>query len=243
MDSANAASDVLDKLLCDVVHCAEEAEISIWLECGTLLGFVRDQDYIPWEDDLDFGAFLNGITKHQRQKFGQLAEQRGYRVIFNESYWHISVTDSECHADINLYSLTDDGIAIVPLSGVGNSTAGRIIDSAFRIVSQTPLGISEVSRRPRDRWRFRLQKLCARLPRFIISPLERGLRGLLERVAQDTSWRVPNHMIAAFCSATFRGIKVDIPENSEKYLAYRYGDDWQVPRQAYDTWKEDGAIV
>lgn len=241
--SNNPHSDTLDELLFGVMSCAEKLGINLWLECGTLLGFVRDRDYIPWEDDLDFGAFASDISARQRAEFSEVLTEQGYQVIIYDSYWHIAVLDSACHADVNLYKYIIDDIAIVPLRGPGNSGAARIVDSAIRIVSQRPLGIPENSTRLRDIARIRLRNMCQWLPNSLQNALVQALEKLLELLSMDISWRVPIAMISSFHTAPFRNTCVRVPSDAERYLAFRYGNDWRTPRQAYDTWKEDGAIV
>ncbi len=85
MKSENAHSKILDELLAAVRHCASVTGIELWLECGTLLGVIRDNDYIPWEDDLDFGTWRENIECDQRTRFGKLLQERQYTFEINDS--------------------------------------------------------------------------------------------------------------------------------------------------------------
>ena len=242
--SKNPNAHILDRLLSDIMDCTYEIGIVLWLECGTLLGFIRDRDYIPWEMDLDFGARVEDLELAQSERFKNTMEQLGYQVDLYESYWHIAVPGSECHADINLYTFGSDHLAIVPLRGPGSSVVARAVDSAIRIMTQRPLGLSKKSNRARDIWRIRLQRTFRWFPRPLSSVFAQLLQWLFDRhLNMDISWRVPTYLISRYHSEQFHNVNVFVPEQALEYLAYRYGDDWRVPRRCYDTWKEDGAIV
>ena len=244
MKSRNPNAQILDALLSDVSECAERAGIRLWLECGTLLGFVRDSDYIPWEADLDFGARAEEIDDADRTCFVRSIQARGYRVELFDSHWHVGLPESECHADVNIYTFGEGTDAIVPLTGPGNSGPAKAMDALIRILTDTPLGVPASSTRLRDRWKHRLKRASDILPR----PLRQALSGACLRVfnrflIQDISWVVPKRLLDGFRATSFRGTPVQVPESAETYLAYRYGDDWTVARRQYNTWKEDGAIL
>jgi len=240
--SKNPYASVLDRLFLDVISSAGEAQFQLWAECGTLLGVIRDRDYIPWETDLDFGARAAEIGQNQVARFKSMMESLGYEVLLHESYWNIRVPDSECHADINFYVLSGN-LAIVPLRGTGNSIVARTIDSALRIVDQRPLGVIAESDRLRDIWRIRLSRIFKGLPRPIRACGTMILETLRERLLVDTSWRVPANFVATSRFQNFRGMKIKVPMEAESYLAFRYGSDWMIPRRDWDTWKQDATIV
>jgi hypothetical protein len=243
MKSNNPDASILDQLLIDVLSSAAEAKIDLWAECGTLLGIVREGDFIPWEDDLDFGADQRTIDTQKIDKFSHTIKRRGYNFTLHDSYWNISLSNSICHADLNFYNFDDATLAIVPLTGPGNSIFAKIVDTVHRIVSQRPLGIPDNVQRKRDVIKLLLQKACRALPAPVRSFIGQFLHRLLERLYIDTSWKVPKDFLNDFQSIDFREVTLQIPSKSKEYLAYRYGDDWNIPRQAYNTWKEDGAIV
>lgn len=36
-----------------VVAVLDEARVPYWIDCGTLLGLIRDQKIIPWDEDVE----------------------------------------------------------------------------------------------------------------------------------------------------------------------------------------------
>lgn len=57
--------------------------IRYWLTCGTLLGAIRHQGYIPWDDDIDVGMLRSDFARFL-EAFGQERDGGRYYVICNE---------------------------------------------------------------------------------------------------------------------------------------------------------------
>lgn len=66
-------SNELKQLQLEILDCVadycQKNNIVYWLDCGTLLGAIRHNGYIPWDDDIDLGMlrpdfdrFINGFN-------------------------------------------------------------------------------------------------------------------------------------------------------------------------------------
>jgi lipopolysaccharide cholinephosphotransferase len=53
-------------ILSYVSQFCKEHEINYWLDCGTLIGAIRHQGYIPWDDDIDVGMLRSDYEKFFR---------------------------------------------------------------------------------------------------------------------------------------------------------------------------------
>ncbi|MBU0994518.1 MAG: LicD family protein [Proteobacteria bacterium] len=51
------------KLLDRVTGCLDKSQVSYWLEGGTLLGVVRENRLLPWDNDLDISVKENDYEK------------------------------------------------------------------------------------------------------------------------------------------------------------------------------------
>lgn len=66
-------------MLGDVIKVLEECEIPYFLEGGSLLGAVRHQDIIPWDDDIDICFLLNDYDR-LTEAFNQKLDKDQYVI-------------------------------------------------------------------------------------------------------------------------------------------------------------------
>lgn len=62
--------------------CAEH-DISYWITYGTLLGAVRHQGFVPWDDDVDLGMVREDLEKLQKV----IEEDNRFRITVVYDYW------------------------------------------------------------------------------------------------------------------------------------------------------------
>jgi len=72
------------EILDEVVRICKKHDIQYFLIAGTLLGAVRNQGFIPWDDDIDIG-----MTRKDYDKFIETAKEE----LSDEYYMHNMVTD------------------------------------------------------------------------------------------------------------------------------------------------------
>lgn len=94
----------LQELLLKVTGLLTENEIKYWLDYGTLLGAVRDNEFIPWDDDADISILAEDKTKAEKvlQSSTLLKNHKVFTNGFNMFQVHYSETNS-LHVDIFLW--------------------------------------------------------------------------------------------------------------------------------------------
>ena len=61
----NETEKYLIKLLNETIKVFEENNIDTWLECGTLLGAIRNNDFIHNDTDIDIGIYYKDFDKYK----------------------------------------------------------------------------------------------------------------------------------------------------------------------------------
>ena len=82
------------QLLKDTKRLFDENHIEFFAIHGTLLGFVRDKQIIPWDEDIDIGAWYYNYDKIANLK--EEFEKIGCKLTFGSGkYSHINITPYE----------------------------------------------------------------------------------------------------------------------------------------------------
>lgn len=197
--------------------------VPYWIDCGTLLGLVRDQKIIPWDDDMELGAWLSDkplfdacrsrfeaaglvVTVDKPDKLGlQLPDGLPYRfrVLFYDRREH-------CAARGGLVGVTRLGHVL--------DFTRRTLADAEKSSSSTPASGA-------------LRKLSAQLARVLPGVARRTLLFLLERapVRMRHRWEIPAHYFEQTRTVMFYDFDALIPADADGYLTHKYGPDWGQP--------------
>ena len=82
-----------ETLLKEAKQILDQLRLAFFLRHGTCLGAVRDQAFIPWDDDLDIGSIigLHGLTEEIVEQAAAEFRKHGYSAEVIDSELHMSV--------------------------------------------------------------------------------------------------------------------------------------------------------
>jgi len=222
------------------VQLLKDRNINYWLDCGTLLGIVRSQSLIPWDKDLDISILKSDLSESDIAEIVIKVRNDGYEVNVYESC--ISITKNEYVFDIKLFDKRKGYLVEKKLkpknffssavsffihclsSRYGSHREGRNIFNHFFIIS--------------------IQFLAKILPKIVRLFIVKHLNFIYEKyLTTNISEAIPIHFLQDFEKLHFNGNEYMVPIRSKSYLAFRYGQNWEVPDKNWVTDKDDGAYL
>jgi lipopolysaccharide cholinephosphotransferase len=105
---------IAETLLKEAKQILDQLGLVFFLRHGTCLGAVRDQAFIPWDDDIDIGSVigLHGLTEALVEEAAVEFRKHGYAAGIIDSELHLSVDlkKSGVQMDWTCYRIIDDSI-------------------------------------------------------------------------------------------------------------------------------------
>ena len=117
-DSRPIDVPIAKEMLKEAKQIMDRLGVVFFLRQGTCLGAVRDNDLIPWDDDLDLGSVigLNGLTEASLDPVVAAFRDVDYfvKVDHNDHYINAAMTKSSMTMDWACYRLIDETIFHYP---------------------------------------------------------------------------------------------------------------------------------
>lgn len=212
-------------ILCDVSEFCEAHQIKYFLGAGTLLGAVRHQGFIPWDDDIDIHMPYEDYLRFL-ELYPKTGKYKASAWSNDDRFWPQAthVNDPEVMQifwNYPIQMLTNLHIDIIPLGGWPNDEKKRreklqdnvIIDEAWRRYFAgrdfKELNVCDI-REQVDKWKFQYSFYEC------------------EYVGQMYHFRkyMPAKISGKIEYAQFEGRKFAIPCEYDGYLRGRYGNNY-----------------
>lgn len=231
------------ELLGIFVGICEKWDIPYYLVCGSALGAVKYQGFIPWDDDIDVGLLRKDYERFLKVAPGELPEWcflQNYRTEPNFPHTFTKLRNSNTtffeKSNVILGIHQGINIDIFPLDG---RPEGRLAQWKFqlrqKIYNWMRFCVFRNDPNPRIRLRnalFRLAGFHRRIPwvqekiecMYSAYPPEQS-----EVWCNYGNWQgkleyAPKWHYGEGAWVTFEGLRVRIPENYDAYLTQKYGD-------------------
>lgn len=235
-----------------VVSFCKERNIRVYFFAGSLLGAVRHNGFIPWDDDIDmnfpapdFKRFIDAWEKEaDKERYSLCLQTKNYNdhtlsgsIRDNNTTF---ITDSTVDLDVNQGLAIDiEPFHACPKTKIGQKCqlilaagrslfkAGRVPARQSKVVSIAARIILGIFRSPNSRYYMwsNLEKLAAKWDRNYNNA---------EYVREFTmfpyiTWLYPRKWFDSAEWVKFEDTEVPIPIGAKEYLSKRYGDYMSMP--------------
>jgi len=207
-------------------------DIDYFLTCGTLLGYIRDNDFVEWDTDIDMGVFDMDEVLRLEQQFGRLGLrcELNYRSHCSPklAVWDSELdVDSRLHVDLFEFEDTEDGVAFkFAFKPWYIDLARPVVLSVLRSVQRRGYPAS-----------YGVEELLE--ASSVPSAWKRAMRRLNEWKRRKL-YKPGIHIFEPFTCVTvlWSGLSVRIPSRPIDHLRLLYGDEWHIPKPNYSQSKE-----
>jgi len=241
----NKYQNELDTYMNDIFNVAKKLNLKIWLEAGTLLGWKRNNDYIPWENDIDLGIWESSFKSQKYQKFKKSMLKKKYIVRKSKNLVTIRKVSFNTHADIAIYKRINN-VAYMPLNIIPISKLGKFLNRLISLLSSKNIFKTlQFHKTLMIKFFYILVYFICKFLSFIRFKkiFLKFLKKYLKKNSEDVSWEIPLKYYNKFKKVKFRNFDVYIPYENTNYLRWRYGKDWKTPRSNWSQYTEDPTLV
>lgn len=238
-------------ILKHVVKICNRHQLRYFLAYGTLLGAVRHQGFIPWDDDIDICMPRPDYDKFIEiwQKEKTLNESLNFSLLFpspeNDYFYEFAkviATDTVCEVNLPILDIKGMGIwiDIFPLDGVPAKKSLHIRKVRFwrqmrslSVYTEVPIKkITDVFIYVVWKccqlvgWRFFQNKVLKLAKKY---PYEHSERTACVALAEDYHQFYPRQIFNQTVSVPFEGEYFNSPKDFDFYLKRTYGDYMKLP--------------
>lgn len=230
-DSLDLKEKTWSESLLNIKSIMDKHKIVFFLDSGTLLGAVRENKFIPWDNDIDLGVADNSINHGTLRKISDEAFAYGFDI--NCTVDGISFRKRP-NVEINIKFYRHKA-GIYQSKFVQYNTNNK-----FRIFMFNVCNGNYIYTRGYG-LKYKIKKTI-----ILFKPLYRYLPewlffvGIKEKTKKIV---IPEKFFSTLCTTSFYGVDYYTPNDVVEYLVYRYGGDWGVPLINYDYFNDDRALI
>ena len=223
---------ILDPNFVTVINLFNSNNIPYWICHGTLLGIIRDNQLIEWDQDIDIAVWSRDVSKKYitnlvtKENFilreGFMVkddiisfDKAGGRIVDINFYNKIRLDpDQKEMAYVNWFVPRNIFMKIVDAISIANKYEGKFkpIIKCFRFI-QKPI--------------FIFKKLLINSNLFY----------------KKAGYTEPIEFVEKLKKINFHGLEIKVPLRSKEYLEYLYGSNWETPKKNYDWYKDGSSTI
>ena len=245
--------DRIVNTLREVREVLNKYKVEFWLDSGALLGAIREGKLIPWDHDIDLGAWYKDLDKIIDAC--KELKSRGFVIdslVCEKGEEAITVNvdrKREYPIVIELHKVKNDMLVRKNLQNPGFDKETRL-RQLFRRglkyvvwVLSRPSFVGDNPKYVPKMVHIALIKVVLLMPDKMVKFLDNILSKIIYKLGYIwVEERIPANFFRKFSTIEFYGMKFKVPCPVEKYLEFRYGKDWKIPKKNWSFSRDDGAF-
>lgn len=225
------------EILKEVKEVFDKNDVTFWLDCGSLLGAVRDGKMIPWDHDFDLGLRYDEIDKINRCM--KILKDKGFSVYYSDFMCFVDkripngLLKNGCPIGLFIFPLEKDFCGYEMLMPI--NTPGKSMDYLIWVLNlRSPeLKLNHGSSVP-VKITKKLTKFCSLLPENIRDKFIDIIQTTYEKTdSYHFMFSIPTRFYKELSTIKYYGMDIKVPSSTEEYLEYRYGKKWREPQKNF----------
>lgn len=220
----------------------DDNEVEFWLESGALLGAIRERAFIKWDYDIDLGTWDTYMPK--MKKLNKEFCKHGYETYHSVYHNVMMIRKGEIDVQLVFWRLKGEE-AIAPLRYIENKI-GFVLASLnwMLLFSHSGKLNKEMLNSSTKIIKFINSKVTDLIPEFLKIKTAHFLNKLASRTGNRRGLVVtPSKFFLNLEMNKFYDMDILFPLDSKDYLAYYYGEDWQIPQKKWNYVRKDKKII
>lgn len=216
-----------------VTEIFKKNNLEVFIDCGTLLGIVRDGKILPWDNDLDFAVFEKHLNDKIINTLCNDFEELGFKFYFKKNHIHIFHA-SGVYADVNIFKLVSENYISE------NYYPANMFDKFLYLIYES-INFNYPDKSPsKNILKYFIHQIIIRLfSNTKEKPICRFLTNYIERRMSlhwlDLSLSIPHGYLSAFKLLNHKYL---VPSSTDEYLKFKYGQGWKIPDSNWH-WSKD----
>jgi phosphorylcholine metabolism protein LicD len=230
----------LPEAVAEISKVASRHGVKCWLNYGALLGIVREDRLLPWNNDVELGCFYEKEMEFRFIKVVNELSLLGYCCFYYSSIGSVSIRKGN-GVNININSFWDEKSYLVrphesPSKREYSTMPSRVAYwLAVFLTSYCSIKILNIDNlRVKDYIKLFFIKIFRIIPLKIRIALFNKLIRLSKLLGgKFQKTKIPKNFCNNLIYKDFYKYKMYIPKNPENLLEFIYGKDWKTPK---DQW-------
>ena len=253
IESFEVKSDVTKsaEAILEIMDVARSHGVKSWLCYGALLGMIRENRLLPWNNDAELACWHDADTDKKFRDITDSLNKRGFRTFYYSTNGALNVCGSE-GVVVNLNAYWRQGIYAVRPHETPSEFGYTPFVSQLFYWSAVFMAAYTTPRPGSFRSSLTIKKKVKELFVSILRHIPLGIRRELIFLCFKASRKfggtfqktgIPKIYFESCSFIDFYGGKVLVPDLSEELLEFIYGHEWRTPKDKWSFYHNENKSV